>query len=112
MTLNAFSLDEAREICEDFEDLIDTEFNVDSPFVFLIHDVMPCPYKEQDKLAFVENYVRTKDKDESIAFYKGDEFDVILFAFDETDSANYTYVNIRAYVDNNGVRYNFPRSED
>ncbi len=111
MKLNSFTLAEALEICEDFEDLIDTDFNVDSPFEFLIRDVMPCPFGEEDKQVFINNYLQSKNKEDAISFYKGNEFDVILFAFDETDDANFTYVNIRSYVENNGVRYNFPTSD-
>jgi hypothetical protein len=110
MLLNSFTLAEANEICEDFDDLIDTEFNVDSPFLFLIRDVMPCPFNADDKQRFVDNYILSKNKSEAIAFYTGEEFDVVIFAFDETNDDNYTYVKIRDFVENNGIRYNFPTS--
>jgi hypothetical protein len=108
MEYTPFTLEEAKEIAEDFEDLKDTEFNIDTPYEFMVHDVVVCPFNQADKKTFVDGYYRSKDQSESIRFFKGNDYDVILFAFDVDDEANYTYINIRDFVLEKGIKYNFP----
>lgn len=104
-----FTLAQAEEICEDFEDLKDTEFNHDTPYVFLVHDVIPCPHSPAAKQTFIDNYNTTRNAADARSFYTGVEYDVIVFAFDENDEANYTFIDIRNYVAENGIKYNFPQ---
>ena len=105
-----FTFVQATEIAEDFEDLKDTEFNFDTPYEFMIHDVVVSPFHDVDKILFVNRYRQTRDGKDAINFYSRSEFDVLLIAFDVNDDENYTYIKIRDYVDENGINYNFPQN--
>jgi hypothetical protein len=107
MNLTPFTLDEANEIAEDFEDLIDTDFSVSKTLVFMVDNVVVSPFNEADKMAFAENYHRTKDKTESLALYEGDEYDVILIAYAE-DEITFSYIDIRTFTEQRGIQYSFP----
>jgi len=113
MDYNPFSFEEAEEICEDFEDLIDTEFTLpsaDKSAVFLIDAVVVCPFGEQDKLKFIEYYHRVKDAAASLGDYNGDEYDVILLFSSAAGEANNSYLGIRKFAVEQGIKYNFPSS--
>jgi len=103
-----FTSEEAVDICEDFEDLADTDYNLMKPQAYIIHNVVTCPYNEDNRKLFIENYHRTKDQQEAIYFYKGNEFDVLVFAYDADDDTRYTVVDIRTYTETLGIRYHFP----
>lgn len=109
MEYSPFTLEEANEIAEDFEDLIDTEFSLNND-VFLIDSVTVCPFNEDDKEIFTEAFHQTKDYPQSIAFYSGNEFDVIILASHAADEANYTWISIRNFAAEKGIKYNFPSS--
>ena len=47
--MSPFTLEEALEICEDFEDLKDTEFTMDTDTIYLVDDVVLCPFPKADK---------------------------------------------------------------
>lgn len=108
MQHNPFTLDEANEIAEDFEDLVDTEINTGQGKVYVIHNVVVCPFDEPGKQLFADNYRKTKDKNELINFHKGDEYDVVIFAYDADDEADYNWFDIRTFAERRGIKYNFP----
>jgi len=47
-----FTLEEATDIAEDFEDLIDTDFAMGNSLVYEVNNVLVCPYEEEDKKKF------------------------------------------------------------
>lgn len=108
MELIPFSLDDAAEICEDFEDLIDTEFKVGQSPVLLIANVCISPFPEADKNTFVESYSLSKSSGEAISFYTGTDYDVILITCDPDDETNYSYIDIRTFAGLKGIKYSFP----
>ncbi len=83
--MTPFTIEEATEICEDFEDLKDTEFNIDTSAEYLVQDVVISPFNEVDKQKFIDNYFTTKDGTKSLSGYTGNEYDVIIFAYDIAD---------------------------
>lgn len=103
-----FTLEETVDICEDFEDLIDTDYTLNKSHDYFIQNVVTCPYAESDRNTFIENYDRSKNADESISFYTGNEYDVIVFAYDIDDESNFLVLDIRSYVDIQGINYHFP----
>ena len=108
MQYTPFTLDEANEIAEDFEDLIDTDFRADIGLVYLIDNVMVCPFDEAGKQVFADNYFKTKDKTGSLRFFKGEEFDVIVFVYDADDETSYAWFDIRSFAEQRGIKYSFP----
>jgi hypothetical protein len=108
MTHKPYSLDEATEIAEDFEDLIDTDFTLDKTITYVVDNVVAGPFNEDSKELFVKNYLKTKNAEESLNFYDGKEFDVLLFAYDENDDTSFICIDIRTFTEQKGIRYNFP----
>jgi len=110
MAFAPFTLEEATDIAEDFEDLIDTDFDVDGA-VYEVLDVLISPFHEQDGKDFIEVYRVSKDKETSLSAYTGDEYDVIVFACDINDADRHTYIDIRSFTEQKGIRYNFSAKE-
>lgn len=108
MELTPFTLEQAEEIAEDFEDLLDTDFTISKAMVYLIDNVLVCPFDEENKKLFAANYHQTKDSKSSLSFYNGNEYDVIVFAYD-TDDTGYTCIDIRTFAEHRGIgTYSFP----
>ena len=108
MEFTPFTLDEAAEICEDFEDLKDSEFTLFPATTYLVEDVVICPFNEADKAVFIANYISDRDGGRALVFYNGDQYDVILFVFDVNDGTALIHMGIRSYAIEKGVRYDFP----
>lgn len=110
MEMRAFSIDEANEICEDFEDLIDTEIVVrkPEPKVYLVDHVVPVPFSAPDKEAYMTVYNETLDPKVALGTYTGAEFDVFIICQYIHDSTDVVMLDIHTYIDTNGVSYNFP----
>ncbi len=108
MTPTSFTLAQATDIAEDFDDLIGTKIKVSPELVWKIDGVFVCPFNEDDKKMFAEFYQNSGDENMSIDFYKGDEYDVIIFAFNVEDKNEYTVIPIRDFIDFRGINYNFP----
>ena len=110
MDLIPFSLEEATDIAEDFEDLIDTDLNYNGA-VYEVADVVICPYTDADRKIFTGNYLNTKDKETAISFYDGNEYDVIVYAHDIDDNGQATFIDIRTFAEQKGIQYNYPGKE-
>ena len=107
MKFTPFTFDEATEICEDFEDLIDTEFTLDLK-TYLIDNVVVSPFNEQDKQKFIHSHLAAKDGSAPQNNYKGEDYDVILFIYDADNEGDKEHINIRAFAAQQGIAYNFP----
>ncbi|MFI5196488.1 MAG: hypothetical protein ACHQD8_05315 [Chitinophagales bacterium] len=108
MEFTPFTIEEATEICEDFEDLKDTEFTLGTSAIYLVHDVVVSPFHEGDKKEFIESYFSAKDSARPMSPFSGSEYDVILFASDVNDETEHVHISIRTFAGQNGIRYNFP----
>ena len=102
------TLEEAIEIADDFEDLIDTDFTVSKALTYYIDGVLVCPYPEADKKLFISNYQFSRDKDGALSFYKGEDYDVILMAYDIDDESSHIQLDIRSFAGQMGITYSFP----
>ncbi len=107
MDQKPFTKAEAEEICEDFEDLKDTEFTMSSSS-FIADDVLISPFDVADKDAFFATYVFGKSNGLPTRNYSGPECDVIIAVADISDESVVSYVSVRQYVAEKGVNYNFP----
>ena len=108
MDTTPFTLDEANEIAEDFEDLIDTSFKTKDGLSYTIENVLVCPFNETEKEQFARIYLDTKNKTESLSFYKGEEFDVAVFTYSGAAAATgYTWFSIRSFAEQRGIKYKF-----
>jgi hypothetical protein len=107
MELRPFTLAEAEEICEDFEDLKDSEFSM-SGTLYIVEDVLVSPSPVADKEAFFNAYTAGEETSwrqlRSIAI----EFDVIIVVSNLTADEGLSFISITQYVAEKGVRYNFP----
>jgi hypothetical protein len=108
MTRTTFTLEEAEEIADDFEDLADTEFTFDKKTTWFVDNIMVGPFDDSDRDQFVKNYLSTKDKVYSLSLYAGDFYDVLLVAFDVNDDTNYICMDIRSFATQKGISYAFP----
>ena len=111
MALTPFTPEDAAEVCEDFEDLIDTEFKIGTSPVLLIESVAVSPFRDEDKRIFTENYYTTKDNANAIGFYSGHEYDVILITSDPEIEDSYGYMDIRTFAELRGIKYSFPETD-
>lgn len=111
-----FSLEQANEIVEDFEDLVDTEINLPSG-LFAINHVVVTPFSNEDKRTFFHVYAETSDVSKAIDFYRGGDFDVLIIGYKivATDAPleerEVIAMPIREYVSRFGLNYNFPAAE-
>lgn len=106
--MTPFTFEEASEICEDFEDLKDTEFNIGTSTVYLIHDVTISPFKEEDKRKFIYDYFAAKDSGKPLRSYSGSEYDVLLLAYNLANETDFVHIDIRTFTNQRGITYNFP----
>lgn len=102
MELTPFSWAVAEEICEDFEDLVDTEFSVSSSS-YIIDAVVIAPHESEVKAAFFEAYLK-----DNTTLASGGEYDVLLIVCDATDEEVKSYMSIGQYITEQGIHYNFP----
>ena len=107
MKVHPFTFAEAEEICEDFEDLKDSEFMISSRS-YIVDDVLISPFDRADKDAFFATYVFSKTNGIASGGYRGAECDVIIAVADLFDERVVSYIEIRQYVSEKGVNYNFP----
>ncbi len=107
---NAFTYEQAQEICDDFEDMEGTELivHLTAPVNCDVEHVAIAPYHRADKDTFMQVYTETLDTQKALATYTGNEFDVLVIAHNATDKNDVVVQTIREYIKANGVRYNFP----
>ena len=107
MIRTAFTLEEATDIAEDFEDLVDTDFEMDG-VVYEVLAILVCPYSTAEVQVFIDNYLLTNDQESCLNNCSGNEYDVILLARDAADEQNVSFPDIRTFVAQKGILYNFP----
>lgn len=107
MEFNPFTLADAEEIAEDFEDLIDTEFALDGS-LYIVDGVLVAPYAEEEKKEFVERYYSSRNAAEALSAYSGSEYDVVLAVSYSADETQHNYIRISSFVVEKGISYNFP----
>ena len=107
---NPFTHEQAKDISEDFEDLIDTTMMVpnNSSKTYEVVHVAPSPYSDAEKAVFMQVYAAEKDVEKAIAVYSGGEYDVLILAYNIADNSDVVSMPIRQYIEANGIRYNFP----
>ena len=103
----SFSLAQAEEIVEDFEDLKDTEFAVHGAS-YIIEDVIVVPFEKDMFLSFFDQYTIVRNSAELLASYDVGLFDVVLVVSPLPDESSLSYFTITQYVSDLGVGYNFP----
>ena len=108
MELTPFTLEDAAEICEDFEDLIYTEFKLGSSPMLLVAHVSIAPFSEEGKNSFVESYYQSHNSEDALSPYTGTEYDVVLITCEADNESNYTYIDIRTFATLKGIKYAFP----
>ena len=98
-----FTLDEAIEIAEDFEDLVDSELGNRLPIDYIA--VGPA-YLELDS-----DYIATIKQNSGIDGYQyihsSNLYDVYAIWIND-DSGNGETLDIRSLAQENGIQYNFP----
>lgn len=99
---------QADEIAEDFEDLIDTDFSVNKSLSYFIDNVLVAPFDMENKKLFVSNFHYSKDKNAALDFYNGNDYDVIIIAYNVDDESSYIYIDIRTFATQRGISYSFP----
>ena len=103
-----FTLEEAAEISEDFDDLKDTEFRLNASPLLLIEDIVIAPFSASDKHSFLNHYLSTKNKETALALYKGSDYDVLLITSTDGPDKLLNHIDIRTFADLRGIKYSFP----
>ncbi len=107
----AFTREQAEEICEDFEDLVDTDITIHSEedaMECIIDHVVMVPHDKALQQQFLQIYSAGKNLMEAQSLYSGDEYDVLILACNANDEDEVVILPIREYIEENGVGYNFP----
>ncbi|MGN6476201.1 MAG: hypothetical protein ACTHKV_03160 [Flavipsychrobacter sp.] len=102
-----FTYEQAEEICEDFEDLVDTELVIEGVQHYIDH-VIIVPFSTADQALFIQSYREAGNMLPALDNYTGDQYDVIIIASKMQDINDITTIDIRKYIEDNGVSYNFP----
>ena len=110
MELTPFTLEEAEEIREDFEDLVDTDFKIGNSPEMLVENVVIAPFAPEDKETFLAHYSAIRDTASSLESYTGAEFDVILITSEADGQEDYSHIDIRTFAELRGIKYSFPGS--
>lgn len=103
----AYSYSVAEEICEDFEDLIDTEFHFEGRLL-MAERVLVAPHDVAQCEQFFSDCMAGADAAALIADREGSDFDVIIVVSEADDATALSYLRIGAYIADKGVHYNFP----
>jgi len=106
-----FTFEIATEICEDFEDLRHTKFKPTPELNLKIEEIFIVPYSQEDQQTFINSYMETSDHSHSIAFYNGQDFNVLLWTIDIADPERRYPITITEFIANRGIKYNFPGSD-
>lgn len=104
----SFSLAQAEEIAEDFEDLKDTEFSVHCTS-YIIEEVLVVPFENDLLRSFFDRYVITRNASELMVSNDLSLYNVILVVSPLHDQSSLSYFTITQYVSDLGVGYNFPQ---
>ena len=108
MELKPFSLEDDEEICEDFEDLKDTELIFDG-VLYMVEDVVICPFEADRKDVFFTSYKIGHNSVGDHGDFKDNGFDVTLVVTNlEEGAEGFFFIGIRQYIADKGVNYNFP----
>ena len=108
LDIRPFTLVEATEIAEDFEDLVDTEFITAGVF-YLVDDVLVAPFTSLSKDVYAAQYDPSLGRGQFIADYKGDEqYEVIILVQDVEQKRPRLCMDIRSYTSERGIKYRFP----
>lgn len=108
MEFQTFSFEDALEICDDFSDLVDTEFKLPTTPMVLVEHVVVCPAKVESRNTFIRNFQETKDPVEAIMFYQDVDYGAMIISTDT--EGLYYFIDILDYVREKGLSYNFPGS--
>jgi hypothetical protein len=106
-----FSFEDAEEIAEDFEDLVDTEFKIElngTQTLYLVEGVVISPFEEDDRESFVEEYFRVRDASIALKAYSGATFDVVVALCEADDDTVKSHLVIREFTEKQGIQYSFP----
>lgn len=102
-----FTYEQAEEICEDFEDLIDTELVIDGQKYF-VDKLLIVPFDNEARDRFMKVYYTSGNVTDNPDLNDANEYDVLFIASSTDNPGNTTTQFIRDYIANNGVIYNFP----
>ncbi len=99
-----FTKAQADEICEDFEDMKDTEFKMGN-LQYIVEDIVICPSAEPYRQRFTEAWLNTRAFQHND--YPLDDYDVLLFVCDIA-TEEFLFIDIRDYIAEKVFNYNFP----
>jgi len=106
-----FTFEEAEEIREDFEDLIDTDFKIGTSPEMFVENVVIAPFAAADRESFVEQYLVTRNSSGALAVFTGTDYDVILVTCEANDDSDCSHIGIREFAELRGIKYDFPVRE-
>jgi len=90
--------DEAALLCHEFSKLAGRVLLREPTDFFLIEHVVAAPYSSPEKETFAERFCRNANARESIAFYKGGDFDVLVFARGNAQKDVVLYESLQDYL--------------
>lgn len=105
MEFTPFSHAEAAEICDDFQDLTDTEFSL-SGELYIVESVTVCPFSQPARDTFLDAFIPGSNT--TVADNLEDGYDVVLIVSLADAPDNVSFMAIRHFVAEKGIRYNFP----
>lgn len=109
MKNSPFTYEEAIEIAEDFEDLLDTSFKTADGLFLTIDAVAVCPFHTDDRRDFVSACQNNGDPAVVLKSYMGEDYDVAVLASGNSDGTVFADFDIRTFAEMQGIVYGFPR---
>jgi hypothetical protein len=105
-----FTYAQAEEVAEDFEDLIETEYTSDGT-TYEIESIIIRAAEGIAQYDSLEDYYTEDKKTKQPARATNDEqdYEILLVAY---AGKTLEVTRLTEYVANNGIKYNFPESDD
>jgi hypothetical protein len=89
---------EAAALCSKYQALVGKTLVCEYTDFCIIDAIVVSPYDDVNKLKFATHYVKDKDLQNAMAFYKADTFDVLVFGSSISDKETILFESLRDYL--------------
>ena len=112
MEKSPLTLEDATDIAEDFEDLIDTDVIEKDGITYTVTHVVVSPFNEADKNSFAQTCINQSadNANELLREYNTSDYDVIIISQNTDAETNNEFhvIDIRTFIQENGINYRLP----
>jgi hypothetical protein len=102
-TIKPLTSAEAESLCQEFGFLAGKTLVIEPTDFFQIEHVVTAPFDELAKTFFATRFLETNNALESISFYHGADFDVVIFARNLSDRQTMLYESLSDYLQHENI---------